>query len=81
MGYPALEKGSGRGGKGGKDVQQGDKAEGEEDETAKVSQAPVSKHAAAAVTVSIAPWIGIVEIIIRLGVIWREIGAPGFGVG
>lgn len=65
---------------GDKDIQEGDETDGEKDDTAEISEASVSEDAAAAVALPVAAWVGIVEIIIGLGVIWREIGAPGFGV-
>ena len=62
-------------------IQQGDEADGEKNQTAKVHQASVSKYAAAVVALPIASWVGIMEKIIGLGVVRREISSPGFGVG
>lgn len=76
MGYPALYDGSMGDSEEGKDIQQGDKAEGEKDETTKVCETSASEHASAAVVSSITTRIGIVEEIIWLWMVWRKIGAP-----
>jgi hypothetical protein len=61
-------------------VQQGDKADSKENQTTEVGQTSVSKNAAATVTLSVATWIRVVEKVVRLWVVWGEVGSPRLGI-